>query len=181
MARKKSNAMIAFFAIAIITVLVCFLITRIPEPNYQPEIQEELILPDKHLTDTLKTLTYWDAFYNALIFVESGNNPAAVNSSTGALGLIQSLPEGCAGYIDEANRILGYKKFTNELLMSDAKANRECFEIVNNLHNPTKNIELAIKLHNPRANESYANAIYSKMNELVEEYRNDTSVNYVQL
>lgn len=181
MARKNSKVTIAFFVIAIITVLVCFLITKLPEPNKQTETQEELVIPDEPLTDTLKTLTYWDAFYDALIFIESSNNIAAVNKRTGALGLIQSLPEGCAGYIDEANRILGYRKFTNELLLSDAEATRECFEIVNNRHNPTKSVELAIKLHNPRAGKSYANAIYSKMNEIVEGYRNDASVNYVQL
>ena len=179
MSRKNSKNPIAIFFITIITVLVCFLITKLPEPNKQKETQE-LVTPDESLKDTLKMLTYWDAFYDALIFIESSNNIAAVNSRTGALGLIQSLPEGCAGYIDEANRILGYKKFTNELLLSDAEANRECFEIVNKRHNPTKSVELAIKLHNPGADQSYANAIYSKMKEIVEAYRNDVSVNYIQ-
>ena len=178
MTHKKSK--VFTIVLVIITILVCFLITKLPEPTTkQPETPKELIVPDEPITDTIKTLTYWDAFYEALIFVESNNNLAAVNSRTGALGLIQSLPEGCAGYIDEANKILGYKKFTNELLLSDAEANRECFEIVNNKHNPTKNLELAIKLHNPKAGKSYANTIYRKMDKIVEEYRNNPSINYI--
>lgn len=168
MSYKNSKVTITFF---FITVLVCFLITNLPGPNKHQENQD--IIHNDSLTYTIKPMTYWDAFYDALIFIESSNNISAVNSRTGALGLIQSLPEGCSGYIDEANRILGYRKFTNELLLSDAEANRECFEIVNKRHNPTKSVELAIKLHNPKADQSYANAIYSKMNEIVESYHND--------
>ena len=55
MTRKKSK--VFTIVLVIITILVCFLITKLPEPTTkQPETPKELIIPDEPITDTIKTI-----------------------------------------------------------------------------------------------------------------------------
>lgn len=138
--------------------------------KYVAMVEEELIPQD--------TVDSWDVFYLALTFIESSWNPEALNQSSGALGLIQAMPEGSCGFVDEANRLLGYRKYDN-LSRTDPEANRQMFDIVNYYRNPGLDFEYAIQLHNPGADPSYSRNIMNKYNELREYYIKHQTILYI--
>ena len=107
----------------------------------------------------------WEMVYQSIVFVESGNNPFAV-SHKGAGGVIQILPEGSGGYLDEANRLLKEDRFTDNDRFCPVKS-REIWEVVMKYRNPEKSLLKAIKLHNPKAGQWYAERVMKKYNELV--------------
>lgn len=138
--------------------------------KYVAMVEEELIPQD--------TVDSWDVFYLALTFIESSWNPEALNPSSGALGLIQAMPEGSCGFVDEANRLLGYRKYDNSS-RTDPDANREMFDIVNYYRNPNLDFDYAIQLHNPGADPSYSHNIMDKYNELREYYIKHQAILYI--
>ena len=126
-------------------------------------------------TECIKIISDWDVFYEALTWVESRWDSTAVNPRSGAIGMMQCMPSGTGGFLDECNRILGYEKYTNEDLIRPS-IQREIFEIVNGKHNPNKSILKAIALHNSRAKSSYKTAILEKYNELLEYYYKNENI-----
>jgi hypothetical protein len=97
----------------------------------------------------------WFLLKLAIVKVESGFNPGAVNERTKAGGLFQIMPSG--GFLCEANRITGAKYVDS--CRFDPKASTEIFEIVNRRHNRERSVEKAIRLHNPTAGEWYTKRV----------------------
>ena len=172
--KKLASLLILAIAYGLITVSA-FILSQYWQEQYKKEhdiskyvtmVEEELIPQD--------TIDSWDVFYLALTFIESSWNPEALNPSSGALGLIQAMPEGTCGFVDEANRLIGYRKYDNSS-RTDPEANRQMFDIVNYYRNPNLDFDYAIQLHNPGADPSYSRNIMNKYNELREYYiRHDT-------
>ena len=105
----------------------------------------------------------WDCVYWALSAVESEFNNLAV-SSKGAAGVVQIMPEGSGGYLDEANRLLREKRYSNNDRFCPVKS-REMWEVVMKYRNPGKSLSKAIKLHNPRAGSWYHKRVLAKYEE----------------
>lgn len=99
----------------------------------------------------------WGIFVEALINVESGGNEMALNKS-GAAGILQLMPI----YVKEANRLLGDDIYTLNCRF-DYRKSISMFYVIQNKYNPNRNIDIAIKLHNPTAGEWYSKRIYKEM------------------
>ena len=76
-------------------------------------------------------------------------NPFAVGK-TNDLGILQITPI----YVKDVNRILGEERFTLDCRI-DIDKSLEMFEIYQSYYNPDKDINRAIKLHNPGAGSDY--------------------------
>ena len=107
-----------------------------------------------------KLPTTWELFVNALIFVESRGDENAVGSKND-VGILQITPV----YVEEVNRILGKTLYSLEDRY-DKEKSLEMFEIIQTYRNPQRDINKAIKLHNPRAGKQYAYKIKEQMNYL---------------
>lgn len=105
----------------------------------------------------------WNAFIEALIWVESGGDSNAVGSSDD-VGVLQIKKV----MVDECNRIVGYKHFEYEDRMDSIKS-VQIFNIVQKHHNPKRNIHLALKIWNSKANLEYHRKVENKYNELRKE------------
>lgn len=116
----------------------------------------ESYLPKCHtpLTYVPEKLTEWQVFTLALIDVESEYQDSAVNKSTGARGVLQIMPV----YVRECNRLQKAKVYS----FDDAYNPVKSMEMLN-IINPEKDIELAIKRHNPRAGKWYRKRILDRM------------------
>ena len=117
-----------------------------------------------HTTKTVETTDMpdsiqWVKIINAIIRVESSGIETAVNSNSGATGVLQIMPI----YVSEANRILGRKKFTLRDRLNK-EASIEMFNIIQEHYNPEHNIRKAIHLHNPNAGEDYYNKVIKELN-----------------
>ena len=99
----------------------------------------------------------WDIFIQALIQVESEGKSNAVGK-TNDVGILQITPI----YVKDVNRILGEERYTLSC-RTDIKKSLEMFEILQSHYNPNKDIDKAIKLHNPRAGQSYRIKIMNQM------------------
>ena len=106
-------------------------------------------------------ISLWENLYLSIVEVESRGDNMAI-SHKGAIGHIQILPKGKGGYLDEANRISGYDKYSNTDLYSSVKS-REIWDIVMNHHNPERDINKAIRMHNPRAGTWYRQRILKQL------------------
>lgn len=93
----------------------------------------------------------WDIFLAALIQVES-------EGKTNDVGILQITPI----YVKDVNRILGEERYTLAE-RTDTEKSLEMFEILQSHYNPSKSIDKAIKLHNPRAGQSYRIKIMNQM------------------
>lgn len=123
--------------------------------RYQP-------INDKEETDILKQEikeepSEWDIFVEALIQVESEGKADAVGK-TNDVGILQITPI----YVKDVNRILGEEKYDLSC-RTDTEKSLEMFEILQSHYNPKKDIDKAIKLHNPRAGQSYRIKIMNQM------------------
>ena len=103
----------------------------------------------------------WDLFVLALIEVESENDPFAVGSCND-VGILQITPI----YVKDVNRILGEDRYSLDHRTDIAKS-LEMFEIMQSHYNPERDIERAIKLHNPKAGSEYRNKVIAKFNEMI--------------
>lgn len=102
----------------------------------------------------------WNILIEALIQVESEGNRFAVGKAND-VGVLQITPI----YLKEVNRILQEDVYTlSERTNIDKSI--EMFEIYQSHHNPSKNIEKAIMLHNPRAGKSYLNKVLNEFNKI---------------
>lgn len=100
-----------------------------------------------------KEFLKWECIYQAIAYVESKNNPKAIGVK-GDGGIIQILPKGRGGYLDEANRLLKEDRFADNDRFCPEKS-REIWDVVMKHRNPEKSLLKAIKLHNPRASKLY--------------------------
>lgn len=114
----------------------------------------------EEIPEEIEEVTEWDVFVEALIQVESEGNTFAVGK-TNDLGILQITPI----YVKDVNRILGEERFTLDCRV-DIDKSLKMFEIYQNHYNPDKDINRAIKLHNPGAGSDYREKILSKINEL---------------
>lgn len=113
-----------------------------PEYRYMPFVQQE---PE---------ISEWDRFVQALILVESEGNPNA-KGKTNDLGILQITPI----YVADVNRIIKEERYTLDD-RTDVQKSMEMFEIIQNHYNPEKEIDKAIRRHNPRAGKGYRDKIY---------------------
>lgn len=109
----------------------------------------------------------WECVYQAIAQVESGNNPGAVGSK-GDGGVIQILPAGSGGYLDEANRLLKEERFADNDRFCPVKS-REIWDIVMKFRNPERSVFKAIKLHNPKAGKWYEKRVMEAYNILLKQ------------
>lgn len=114
----------------------------------------------EEIPEEIEEVTEWDVLVEALIQVESEGNPFAVGK-TNDLGILQITPI----YVKDVNRILGEERFTLDCRV-DIDKSLEMFEIYQSYYNPDRDINRAIKLHNPGAGSDYREKILSKINEL---------------
>lgn len=98
----------------------------------------------------------WKDLINAIAFVESTNNPKAKNGQS--VGLLQITPI----YVAECNRILGEERYTLRD-REDSVKSIEMFNVYNDYYNESKDLEKAIKLHNPKAKKNYRNKIINQL------------------
>ncbi len=117
------------------------------------EVEHEKKLHEKEKTD-------WEKLILALIEVESNGNENAIGK-TNDVGILQITPI----YVADVNRILG-----NEIYCLNCRFDRqksiEMFEIYQSHYNPNKNIERAIRLHNPRAGEKYREKVFNEFKKM---------------
>lgn len=102
------------------------------------------------------TLIEWEIFVMALVEVECERNPNA-QSNKNAIGPFQITPI----YVKEINRLYN-TNFTFEDAWSLDKS-LTMFNLMNDHYNPTKDIDKAIKLHNPGAGKWYSDRIKQRM------------------
>lgn len=140
-------------AIAILVVIIiegcCMILSR----KYPKEVEVVRIVRDTVYVDR------WASLVEALIQVESEGLADAVNERTGATGILQLMPI----YVADANRIVREERYTLEDRYSEEKS-LEMFEIVQRHYNPERDIDKAIRLHNPRGGEQYKNKVLTLMN-----------------
>lgn len=104
----------------------------------------------------------WEYLIQALIMVESEGNALAVGK-TNDVGILQITPI----YVREVNRILQQDTY-NLSDRTDIDKSLAMFEVYQEHHNPDKDIERAIKLHNPRAGRTYRNKVIEQFNQLIQ-------------
>ena len=88
-------------------------------------------------------LTDFELIELAIIWQESKANPNPKHSDGESEGILQITPI----YVKEANRILGKSKYTLYDRRNPLKSH-EMFLVVQNYHNPEKDVKKAVKLHN---------------------------------
>ena len=88
-------------------------------------------------------LTDFELIELAIIWQESKGNPNPKYSDGESEGILQITPI----YVKEANRILGKNKYTLHDRKNPLKSH-EMFLVVQNYHNPEKDVKKAVKLHN---------------------------------
>jgi len=128
-----TDLFLVIFITLIILGVVYAVKNRKDKPN-KPQVNYEFVEEDD--------VSEWELFYEAVCFVESRNNPAAVGKNNDC-GIIQITPIYCK----EANRILGYEYYTHEDAFCPIKS-REMFDVVQGYHNPGKDILKGIRVQN---------------------------------
>ena len=140
-----------FIAIIIGCTVVGFIFASVEKP-----VEKEVIIQ----VDTVYVESDWSKMVSALIKVESNGKADAVNASTGATGILQIMPI----YVAEANRISG-RNFSLEDRYSP-EMSIDMFNIVQAHHNPKRDIEKAIRMHNPRGGDWYYRRVIKAMEEI---------------
>lgn len=105
----------------------------------------------------------WNKFIKALIIIESGGKHDAVGTKDD-VGVLQITPI----LVDDANRIIGYDKYTYEDRY-DSVMSVEMFNVIQSYYNPTRDIHLALKIWNSKAPLSYHRKVMDKFNEIKNE------------
>lgn len=149
---KLKNMIYKRIFIGCVTIIGIFAIFGSPiKPN--PVV---LTNPITTITETCDSLTEWQVFIMALVEVECERNPK-VQSSKNAIGPFQITKI----YVDEVNNL-----YNTNFVLEDAwdldKA-LTMFEMMNDHYNPTRDIDRAIKLHNPGAGKWYGKRIKDRM------------------
>ena len=139
----------------LIMLLMLIIVSSCEINSYQPVQNEDRT--DVLEQEEKQELNEWDIFLAALIQVESEGKADAVGK-TNDVGILQITPI----YVKDVNRILGEEKYDLSC-RTDTEKSLEMFEILQGHYNPSKSIDKAIKLHNPRAGQSYRIKIMNQM------------------
>ena len=102
----------------------------------------------------------WDAFIEALVWVESKGNPNAVGRDND-VGVLQITPI----LVEDCNRIVKCEKYSLEDRLDSLKS-VEMFNIIQQHYNPQKDYHWALKLWNSGAPLSYHRKVMDKYNEI---------------
>lgn len=154
MTRQTETYIFRFLLFAILLSMVYSINKNFENINDKLDsIQSDIKLIDQIEKNEIKIeIDEWELLYEAIIQHESKGDPKAVNKSSGAAGLIQIMPEGKGGYLDEANK--PKKIYSNNDRFDPAKT-REMWDKVQKRYNPQKDIHWAMKIHNPRGSIQY--------------------------
>lgn len=129
---------------------------KIAKNKYNTQEKDTVIIyKDYKITDAK-----WDRFTKALIWVESKGYSNAVGSD-GDVGVLQIKKV----MVDECNRIVGYKHFKYEDRLDSIKS-VQMFNIVQEHYNPKRNIHLALKIWNSKADLKYHKKVEKRYNEI---------------
>lgn len=141
-----------------ITILtIIFIASSCNMNNYQEIAKQTRKKEVKEFISHKKDYDEWAIFIQALIQVESEGKENAIGTKND-VGVLQITPV----FVKEVNRILGKKKYSLKC-RKNKKKSLEMFNILQAHYNPDKDIEKAIKLHNPRASLSYRIKILNQM------------------
>lgn len=102
----------------------------------------------------------WDAFIEALIWVESNNNPNAAGKAND-VGVLQITPI----IVEECNRLLGDSVYSLEDRY-DRQKSIEMFNVIQNKYNPDKCPHWALKLWNPKSSYDYHIKVFAMYKEI---------------
>lgn len=150
----KLTSLKTIFIIIIINILLCAC-ALIYKCNCENNYNERISYVCK---DPIE-LSEWQIFIIALMEVECDRNPLAI-SSKNAVGPLQ-LTEI---YIKEVNRLYN-SNYTIEDAY-DINSSLTIVEMMNDYYNPNKDIDKAIKLHNPNAGSWYSKRIKDRMDKV---------------
>lgn len=103
----------------------------------------------------------WERFTESVIWVESKGNPERVGDNGKAVGVLQ---EWCI-CIDEANRLLGYNRFSYEDRY-DRERSIEVWNVIQGCRNPERDFKKACQIWNPTAGDWYYERIMERFYEL---------------
>lgn len=123
----------------------------------QPKDKEINRNSNSFISEVKMLKSEWDIFTEALIQVESQGRSDIIGSKDD-VGIFQITPV----YLAECNRMKGYEYWTLEDRFCPEKS-KEMFRWMNENKNPTLNIDKAIKIHNPRAGQSYKQKIVKQI------------------
>lgn len=116
-----------------------------------------------HIVDTIYTTKVNpDKLVRAFASIESSNNTNARNKSSGASGIIQIMPI----MVKEANRLVGYEKYTLQDRFSKEKS-FEIFHLIMKHKNPEYDIAKACFIWNPNGKTDYTKRVEEVYNELI--------------
>jgi hypothetical protein len=108
------------------------------------ELTNKLVKPQQNTCSAFENVDKTSLLLDAIAEYESGGDTMAINkegsSASGHLQILKIL-------VDDANKIVGEKRFTYADRFSRAKA-EEIFDIIQNKYNPERDIETAIRLWN---------------------------------
>lgn len=105
----------------------------------------------------------WDAFIEALIWVESKGNANAVGRDND-VGVLQITPI----LVEDCNRIVKHQKYSLEDRIDSLKS-VEMFNVIQKHYNPQRDFHWALKLWNSGAPLSYHRKVMDKFNEIKKE------------
>jgi len=151
----------------VIIILVCFLAILFAcctkyqnekiiavSPKKQPKIElQETIIESQEPTEENE----WNLFLQAIIWVESRGNEKAVGKGD-CVGILQLTKI----YVNEANRLLGFKKYSYDDRFDSLKS-IEMFTLIQYVYNPEKDINKAMFYHNKKAGIEYKNKILDRI------------------
>lgn len=140
--------------------LLSILQTPVPSKgNIDNESKTEVSMVPQRLTE-------WEIFKVALAWVESELDSTVCREDTNAGGILQLTPI----YIKEVNRLLGYDKWVIDDRLDPTKS-FQIFEDMMSYKNPSRDIDTAIKIHNPKAGKWYYKRVLKRMGQ-VKNYEN---------
>lgn len=113
------------------------------------------------VVEEVEPIDTWGIFVNALMEVESGTDSLAIGTKND-VGVLQLRPIMVA----EANRIIGREEFTLEDRKSISRS-VDIFNTIQNYYNPEHDMQLALKIHNPRAPLSYHFRVMNIYNDIL--------------
>lgn len=160
---KKSDIMWLVLAL-VLTFLVGAIIGLGLGVRRQENHQEKVI--EKKIQEVYvegEELSEWDILTMAIMKTESEYDPGRIGSSND-VGILQCTPI----YVEEVNRILRMDEANDKeyghLDAFDVRKSIEMFNIVQNYHNPNKDISKAITQHNPGgASIGYGKKVYDNI------------------
>ena len=146
----KENLITAIISCLITSYVWAEVIPREKEIEFVKVVEVEKYKVDKH------------KLAEAFAYVESGNNPKAVNKHTKATGVLQIMPI----MVEEANRLAGYKKYKLSD-RTDKDKSFELFHLIMRHKNPEYDIALSCYIWNPNGKVKYVRDIEKKYKELI--------------